>query len=81
MSFHKTLFKLGKWRFGIGYSSKGGKAWIVLFLYSILNLYWWMLIGCLWLCYGMFYLIFYLPIKGIVKLCNRKKEVAINEQN
>ena len=78
IGFHKTLLKLGKWRFGIGYSSRGGLAWVVLFIYGFLNLFWYMTLGCLWLCYGMCYLMFYLPIKGIIKLCNRNKETTYN---
>ena len=78
MTFHKTLLKIGKWRFGIGYSSRGGLAWLVLLFYGILNMCWWLILGILWVYYGIFYLIIYLPIKGIVKLCNRKKEATNN---
>lgn len=58
----------------IGYRARGSTAWIMLIVYGLLNMCWYAVLGTLWLMYGMCYLSFYLPIKGIIKLCNRKKK-------
>ena len=69
---HRTLMKMGKWRFGIGYRAKGATGAILVFLFAILNLMWYMILGCIWLTYGFIWLCFVLPIKGIAKLCKRE---------
>ena len=73
MGFHKTLLKMGKWRFGIGYSMKGTTGLIMLCVYGMMNLMWYMILACFWMMYGIIWLFFVLPIKGIVKLCKNKK--------
>lgn len=60
-TFHKTLFRLGKMRIGIGYTSKNNPlAWILLLFIWMFQLMWYMLIGMLWLGYGMFILMYYM---------------------
>lgn len=76
--FRKTLFKMGKWRFGIGYSMHGAAGIVMLCIYGLMNLMWYMILGCCWLIYGMIWLCFVLPIKGIIKLCKSKKHSAVN---
>ena len=80
VGFHKTLFKLGKWRFGIGYSSRGAAGIIMVCTYAILNLCWYMVVGCLWLVYGFIWLCFVLPIKGIAKLVENIKNNQSNQE-
>lgn len=59
---------------------KGSSAFVYLCIYWILNFYWFLLLGTLWLMYGMGYVLFYLPIKGIVKLVKGiKKQKQIDE--
>ena len=79
VGFHKTLFKLGKWRFGIGYSTRGATGIIMLSIYGMFNLLWYMMLGCLWLTYGFIWLIFILPIKGISKLIKNNKSTSNND--
>ena len=52
---HRTLMKMGKWRFGIGYRAKGATGAILVFLFAILNLMWYMILGCIWLTCVLFY--------------------------
>lgn len=72
-TFHRTLFKLGKMRFGIGYTSKNNPlGWLLLFCVALFQLMWYMFVGTLWLCYGivilMYYMFKYMGI-GIYSLC------------
>ncbi|MBQ2273320.1 MAG: hypothetical protein II337_07670 [Clostridia bacterium] len=73
LGFRKTLLKIGKWRFGIGYSMHGATGFFVLCIYAMLNLMWYSILACLWMTYGVIWLFFVLPIKIIVKICKRKK--------
>lgn len=60
-TFHRTLFKLGKMRFGIGYTTKNNPvALLVLFFIGIFYFAWYMMIAVLWMCYGMFVLTYYI---------------------
>ena len=60
-TFHKTLFKLGNMRFGIGYTSRNNPlAWSLLFFILMFKFVWYMIIGMLWMCYGMFILMYYM---------------------
>lgn len=60
-TFHRTLFKLGKMRFGIGYTSKRNPlGWFLLFFVAMFQLMWYMFIGTLWLGYGIFILMYYM---------------------
>ncbi|MBP3308146.1 MAG: hypothetical protein J6L90_01775 [Clostridia bacterium] len=78
LGFHKTLVKMGKWRFGIGYSMHGATGIVMLCIYGLMNLMWYMLLGCCWITYGVIWLCFVLPIKGIIKLCKSKKYNSTN---
>lgn len=73
LSFGRRLRGLGKVRLGVGLRMKGSAAWIMLLLYGLLNLCWYMILGTLWLMYGICYLFFYLPIKAIIKWNKNKK--------
>ena len=80
LSFGRTLRGLGKIRIGAGFRMKGPTAWIMLIVYGLLYMCWYMILGTLWLMYGMGYLFFYLPIKGIVKLCKKRQEQSANSK-
>lgn len=71
ISFGRKLFGLHRVRFG--FRMKGSTAWIMFILCGLLYMCWYMLLFSLWLMYGMCYLFFYLPIKCIVKICQKKK--------
>jgi hypothetical protein len=77
ISVGQKLRGLSRVRFG--FRLKGSAAWIMLILYGLFYMCWYLMLGTLWLLYGMCYLFFYLPIKGIVKLCKnnaKKKKIA-----
>ena len=80
VGFRKTLFKLGKWRFGIGYSTHGATGVIMLCVFGLFNLMWYMILGCLWLTYAFIWLFFILPIKGLSKLIKNKTSTSNNNQ-
>ena len=74
LSFRHSLLKLGKVRIGAGFRLKGSAAWIMLLFYGLFYMCWYMILGTLWLMYGMCYLFFYLPIKGIIKYSKKKSQ-------
>ena len=74
ISFGRKLMGLGRVRFGVGVRTKGSTAWLMLIVYGLLYMCWYMMLGTLWLMYGIGYLFFYLPIKGITKLVKSSKE-------
>lgn len=76
LSFRHSLLKLGKVRIGAGFRMKGSAAWIMLLIYGLVYMCWYMMLGTLWLLYGMCYLFFYLPIKCIVKYAKKKNQEA-----
>lgn len=80
LGFHKTLVKIGKWRFGIGYSSHGTTGALVLFLFFFLNLFWWMILASLWLLYGMCWLIC-LPFAKLIKKSQNKQKNHIQSNS
>ena len=80
VGFHKTLFKLGKWRFGIGYGFHGVTGIIMLCIYGMLNLMWYLVLGTLWMMYGFIWLMFILPIKGISKLIKNNQSNSSSNQ-
>lgn len=69
ISFGQKLKGLGNVR--VGGRLKGSDALLVVFLYWMINFCWYMVLGSLWAIYGTCYLCFYLPYKGIVKLCKK----------
>ena len=87
VGFRKTLFKLGKWRFGIGYSTHGATGIIMLCVFGLFNLMWYIILGCLWLGYyfilgvsWLYYAMFALPIKAIYKQIKNKKDDSNSNQ-
>lgn len=72
LSIGRKLKGLGGIRFGKRVS--GSTAWAMLIVYGMLNLCWYCILGSLWMCYGIGYVCFYLPIKGISKLVKYFKE-------
>lgn len=74
LSIGRRLMGLGKIRIGAGIRLKGWTAAIMIFVYAMMYLCWYMILGTLWLMYGISYLCFYLPIKGIIKLVKYLKE-------
>lgn len=79
IGFSKRLKALGGLRIGFGKRVHGAGGWILFFLCAILNLYWYMILGCLWLFYGVGYL-FYLPIKAIANVIKRKQIAKKNSE-
>ena len=79
VGFHKTLFKLGKWRFGIGYSTRCSTGLITKFMFGLLNLLWYMILGGLWLTYGFIWLVFILPFKLINRKANKNQDQQSEE--
>lgn len=79
IGFSKKLKVLGGLRIGFGKRLSGAGGWILLFCCAILNLFWDMILGCLWLMYGCAYL-FYLPIKAIVNVINKKRIARENSE-
>lgn len=73
VSWGRKLKGLGNVR--IGHSLRGKSAWYFLIVFGFLQLLWYFMLGSLWLMYGVGYVFFYLPIKGIIKLC-KKKQIA-----
>ena len=71
VSFGHKLKSLGGVR--IGYNYRGKKAWYFLLVFGFLQLLWYFMLGSLWLMYGMGYVLFYLPAKGISNLRKKKK--------
>lgn len=74
VGFHKSLFKLGRFRFGIRYRAKGISGLIMLLVYGFMNFCWYAILGSLWLMYGIIWLFFILPIKLVRMLINQKKK-------
>lgn len=81
VSFGQRLRGLGGMR--VGFRMKGSTGCFFICLYGCINaliyLVWYGMLATFWLLYGMCYLCFYLPIKGIVKLCKKeqqKKKIA-----
>lgn len=78
LSFGRRLRGLGGFRFGVGVRMKGWTGALMTFMYAMLYLLWYMLLGTLWLIYGLGYVCYYLPAKYLVKYCKdskRKKEI------
>lgn len=73
VSFGHRLRSLGRVRIGAGFRFRGFTGWCLLLVVALLRLYWYILLGVLWMMYGIIYLCFVLPIRGIVRLCKRRK--------
>ena len=76
--FHTTLLKMGKFRFGVGYKTRGATGVIIACFLAFFYLCWYMLLGCLWLCYGLCWLMFILPLKALSKFIKNKKSTTQN---
>lgn len=72
ISIGRKLKGLGNVR--VCHRLKGSNAFVFLCIYWLLNFYWFLLLGMLWLMYGVGYVLFYLPIKGIIKLVKKVKK-------
>ena len=72
IGFSKTLMRWGGIRIGMGTRAKGPTGLLLLFLFGMVQLCWWTIVGMLWLLYGVGYVCIYLPIKAIRK--QSKKE-------
>ena len=81
VGFHKTLFKLGKWRFGIGYGFHGITGTIVFLFCCLLNAIWYLIIMCIWMMYGIVYVLFILPYRLIKKHKEKKNCENFEEIN
>lgn len=76
VSFGRRLRGLGGMH--VGFRLKGSEGCFYACLFAFMNFFiyllWYCLIGVFWMMYGMCYLFFYLPIKGIIKLCKKEKQ-------
>lgn len=68
LSFRKTLCRLGSFRFGAGIRVKGISAVFLVFIFACLNLFWYMMLGVMWMIYGIFWL-YWKMIYGTFWLC------------
>lgn len=73
VSFGRRLRALGRVRIGAGLRFNGLMGWSLILVVALLRLYWYLMLGMLWMMYGIIYLCFVLPIRGIVRLCKRRK--------
>ncbi len=73
VGFYRTLLRMGAFRFGVGYSTRGATGLIMLCMFGLMNLMWYMVLGCLWITYGIIWLVFVLPVKVIKKIRATKK--------
>lgn len=64
---------LGRVKIGAGIRFDGLTGWCMLLVIAMLRLYWYIMLGVLWMMYGFIYLCFVLPIRGIVRLCKKRK--------
>lgn len=75
VSFGYKLRGLGNVR--VGLRRKGPDGCFFVFLYMMINAFiylgWYLMLGSFWLMYGLCYLCFYLPLKGLMKLYKKKK--------
>ena len=78
---HKTLFKIGKLRFGIGYGMHGTKGLVLMLFVSLFYLMWWTILLSIWLAYAFVYLVVVLPIRLIKKLAKKKSICETTELN
>ena len=74
IGFSKTLMRLGGIRIGMGMRKKGTDGLFLLFLFGMIQLCWWMIVGMLWLLYGVGYVLIYLPIQGVKKLLKKDEK-------
>lgn len=79
IGFSKKLKALGGIRIGFGKRLHGAGGWILLCCIAILNLFWYMILGCLWLMYGCGFLV-YLPIKAIANVIHKKRIAKKNTE-
>lgn len=71
IGFTKRLKALGGLRVGFGKRVSGATGAMLFCLAAIINLCWYMILGCVWLAYGAIWLMFILPIKAIKKHVNK----------
>lgn len=67
VSFHKTLCKLGSVRIGAGVRLKGGAGAMLALLFAVLNLYWYLMLGALWMIFGVMWLMWKLFLFFVIK--------------
>ena len=62
----------------VGFRMKGSTGCLMVCMYACINafiyLFWYSMIAVFWMMYGMCYLFFYLPVKGIIKLYKNEKQ-------
>ena len=80
IGFSKRLKRLSGIRIGAGYRISGFMGLFILLGIGMANLMWYSILACMWMLYGMFWLmyqmcvwIFYKPIKLLVKVIKSKK--------
>lgn len=74
ISFGRSLRTLGRVRICAGYRCRGLMGWSLLLVVAMLRMSWYLMLGVLWMIYGIFYLFMILPIRGIARLCKRDKK-------
>lgn len=78
ISFGRRLGSLWGFRIGAGVRMRGTTGAFLWFLFAMAQLFWYVLLGTCCMMYGLSYLLFYLPIRGIVRAC-KNHQSAPNE--
>lgn len=71
LSFGRSLRRGFGFRFG--FRVKGATGAIMACVYAMLYLCWWLMLGTLYLMYGVCYVCLYLPIRWIVKFVKERQ--------
>jgi hypothetical protein len=67
------LRALGRVKVADGLCPRGLMGWNLILVAALLYLCWYLLLGVLWVVYGIIYLCFVLPFRGLVRLFKRRK--------
>lgn len=73
VSFGRRLRALGRVKVGASFRLNGPMGWSLILVVALLRLYWYLMLGVLWMLYGIVYLCFVLPLRGIARLCKKRK--------
>ena len=75
ISFGRRLRGFGNMRVGFRMSTSQGCLFACIYgcINAMIYLFWYMILACFWMVYGIGYVFYYLPIKAIINLCKDKK--------
>ncbi|MBQ3492563.1 MAG: hypothetical protein IJA88_00475 [Clostridia bacterium] len=79
LTLFQKMVNLSKWRFGIGHECKGFGGVMLFCLYCLLNLFWYIALGVLWVLFSVFFVICLVPAKMLKKQYkSRSKRIDID---